>query len=169
MGIRTMTDSVSNKGATAVALELKIPPPAVAALTGGAMWWLSGVTPLVQVPEVARVVVALVTAVVAGILAVGAGVHFRRAKTTVNPLKPQTASSLVTAGIFGYTRNPMYLALLFALIAWAVYLSSPWALAGPVAFVAYISRFQIVPEERVLAGLFGAEYAVYQARVRRWL
>lgn len=99
----------------------------------------------------------------------GAGIRFRRANTTVNPLKPQAASSLVTAGIYRYTRNPMYLGLLFLLVAWAVLLSSPFALLGPVAFVTYISRFQIVPEERVLAALFGAEYAAYQAGVRRWL
>jgi protein-S-isoprenylcysteine O-methyltransferase Ste14 len=173
-----MNDSVSNNGATTAAgpkkpdvrsLELMIPPPAVAAVTCAAMWWISVVTPLAQVPASTRIAVALVIASVGGIFGMGAGVRFRRAKTTFNPAKPQTASSLVTAGIYKYTRNPMYLALVFVLVAWAVFLSSPWAMLGPVAFVPYISRFQIVPEERVLSGLFGAEYSAYQARVRRWL
>ena len=173
-----MNDSVSSNSATTAAgllkpnvrlLELMIPPPAVAALTGAAMWWISVATPLAQVPEGARIAVALAIASVGGIFVVGAGARFRRARTTFNPAKPQTASSLVTTGIYQYTRNPMYLALAFVLVAWAVFLSSPWALAGPVAFVWYISRFQIVPEERVLAGLFGTEYSAYQARVRRWL
>jgi protein-S-isoprenylcysteine O-methyltransferase Ste14 len=55
------------------------------------------------------------------------------------------------------------------LIAWAAYLSSAWALLGPLGFVLYISRFQIAPEERVLSTLFGAEYTAYQSKVRRWL
>ena len=42
-------------------------------------------------------------------------------------------------------------------------------LAGPLAFVLFIHRFQIVPEERILAGVFGAQYAEYRAKVRRWL
>ena len=63
----------------------------------------------------------------------------------------------------------MYLGLSFLLVAWAVFLSSAWALLGPVAFVLYIGRFQIAPEEGALAKLFGSEYADYQAKVRRWL
>lgn len=63
----------------------------------------------------------------------------------------------------------MYAGLFFVLVAWAVFLSSAWALLGPVAFVLYINRFQIVPEERVLAALFGASYTAYTSHVRRWM
>jgi len=84
-------------------------------------------------------------------------------------MKPEKASSLVTTGIYRFTRNPMYLGLLFVLFAWAVFLASVWALLGPVAFVFYIDRFQIAPEEAILAGMFGAAYTEYKARVRRWL
>jgi len=63
----------------------------------------------------------------------------------------------------------MYVGLLCVLVAWAVFLSSAWALLGPVAFVLYITRFQIEPEERALAKLFASEYTDYQAKVRRWL
>jgi protein-S-isoprenylcysteine O-methyltransferase Ste14 len=35
--------------------------------------------------------------------------------------------------------------------------------------VLYVTRFQIEPEERILAGLFGEEYSAYRNRVRRWL
>jgi protein-S-isoprenylcysteine O-methyltransferase Ste14 len=160
------TDACSGK---ASALETKIPPPIVAALICAAMGWLSLVTPSLPMPMIARLAAALAIALVGGMVAIWAGVRFRRAKTTINPVKPQTASSLVTTGIFGYTRNPMYVGLLFLVLAWAMLLSSPIALAGPVAFVLYIGRFQIAPEERALSGLFGAEYAAYQARVRRWL
>ena len=63
----------------------------------------------------------------------------------------------------------MYVGMLFALVAWAIFLSSVWALLGPVAFVLYINRFQIEPEERVLTAMFGADYAKYKSAVRRWL
>lgn len=162
-----MNDSAP--GHNRCSLETRIPPPLVAALMGAAMWWLASLSTLLDVSAGVRIGVALAIASVGGLIAMGAGMRFRRAKTTIDPLKPQAASSLVTAGIFRYTRNPMYLGLLFLLVAWAVLLSSPFALLGPVAFVTYISRFQIVPEERVLATLFGAEYAAYQSEVRRWL
>ena len=63
----------------------------------------------------------------------------------------------------------MYLGLAIALLGWAAFLSAAWPLLGPVLFVLYVNRFQIRPEERVLAELFGAEYANYTGRVRRWL
>ena len=84
-------------------------------------------------------------------------------------MKPQAASSLVIVGVYKLTRNPMYLGLSLVLLGWAVFLWSAWALLGPIVFIAYISRFQIAPEERVLATLFGAEYSAYKAKVRRWL
>jgi protein-S-isoprenylcysteine O-methyltransferase Ste14 len=112
---------------------------------------------------------------VAALAAVGAAfalsgvVAFRRAKTTVDPLRPASTSTLVSSGVFKVTRNPMYVGMLFLLLAWAAYLWSAWSLLGVLGFAAFISRFQIQPEESVLSGLFGAEYAEYKARVRRWL
>jgi protein-S-isoprenylcysteine O-methyltransferase Ste14 len=75
----------------------------------------------------------------------------------------------VATGVYSFTRNPMYLGMASILLAWAVLLASPWALLGPALFVAYITRFQIVPEERVLAKLFGESFAAYTRRVRRWI
>jgi protein-S-isoprenylcysteine O-methyltransferase Ste14 len=96
-------------------------------------------------------------------------VSFRREKTTVNPMKPDSASSLVVSGIYKYTRNPMYLGLVLVLLGWAAFLSNLASLALLPAFVVYISRFQIEPEERVLTSLFPHEYPPYRAKVRRWL
>jgi protein-S-isoprenylcysteine O-methyltransferase Ste14 len=151
------------------ALELKVPPPVVALLVAAAMWGITMIGAPVEVPDVVRYAAAATFAIAGGRISVAGVIWFRRAKTTVNPLKPENTSSLVTAGIYRVTRNPMYLGLLFVLLAWAVFLSSAWALAGPIAFALYIDRFQIAPEERVLATMFGDTYSAYKARVRRWL
>jgi protein-S-isoprenylcysteine O-methyltransferase Ste14 len=102
-------------------------------------------------------------------IALGGVLSFVRAKTTVNPLKPESSAALVSTGVYSFTRNPMYLGMALVLLAWAAYLYSIWALAGPALFAGYITRFQIVPEERALGGLFGDRFASYKKRVRRWL
>jgi len=151
------------------ALELKIPPPAVAVLIAGAMWGISLVTPAIDLPRPVRLAAAIVIALAGGVVALSGAIAFRRAGTTVNPMKPHTASSLVTTGIYRITRNPMYVGDVFVLVAWAIFLSAPWTLAGAPAFVLYMNRFQIAPEERVLLAKFGANYSTYTAKVRRWL
>jgi len=150
-------------------LELKVLPPAVALLIGAAMWSAGSIGAPIPIPDGVRHVVAAAIALAGGGIDLAGLISFRRARTTVNPLKPGNASSLVTSGIYRLTRNPMYLGLLLVLLAWAVFLSSVWAFAGPVAFVLYINRFQISPEERILATMFGAPYSDYKAKVPKWL
>ena len=94
---------------------------------------------------------------------------FRRHRTTVNPLAPQNSSTVVQDGIYRYSRNPMYLGMALLLTAWAVWLAQPACLLVLPLFVAYITRFQILPEERILLARFGAPYQDYLRRVRRWL
>lgn len=151
------------------ALELKIPPPVAAVLTAGAMWGISSVAPLLEMPSSMRRSAALALALAGAAFSLAGVISFRRARTTVNPTKPEKTSSLVCSGVYRVTRNPMYLGLLLVLVAWAVFLSSGWALLGPLAFMLYIDRFQIAPEERALSALFGPTYAVYKSQVRRWL
>ena len=150
-------------------LELKIPPPAVALVAALVMWWVSRYGVVEGVPPHWRIGAALVIAAIGAAFDVAGILAFGRAKTTVNPMKPEKSAALVCSGVYRITRNPMYVGMAFILLAWAVYLASPWALFGPLAFAAYITRFQIKPEERVLAGRFGDAFASYQARVRRWL
>jgi len=151
------------------ALELKIPPPVVALVLVALMWLLAHAAPTLDVPAPLRVACAAVIGVLGAAIGVAGKVGFRRAGTTSNPMQPAKASALVTGGIYRRTRNPMYVSLLLLLVAWAVFLASGWALPGPVAFVLYIGRFQILPEERALSAMFGADYAAYKSRVRRWL
>ena len=114
---------------------------------------------------------ALALALIAGGIAVAiAGVvQFRRASTTVNPMTPEASSSLVVSGVYRRTRNPMYLGFLLALAGWAAFLASFAALMVLPLFVAYMNRFQIVPEERALAARFGQQFEDYRRSVRRWL
>lgn len=150
-------------------LEHKIPPLLVLLVDVPVMWGLSHLLPRIDAPTPLRIALTAVIAC-AGLAFSGAGsLAFKRAGTTVNPLRPQRASSLVITGVYRYTRNPMYVGMMLGLLSWAVYLASPLALLGPVAFIAYITRFQIRPEERVLTAKFGPDYEHYMASVRRWI
>jgi protein-S-isoprenylcysteine O-methyltransferase Ste14 len=150
-------------------LEHRIPPPLVGLVLAGAMWGLATLPPALALPAGPRL--ALVALLVAAGVAfdIGGVLAFLRQRTTVNPLRPQNASALVTGGIYRLTRNPMYVGMALLLTAWAVQLSALWPFAGPAAFILYMNRFQIVPEERALRALFGEAWAAYAARVRRWL
>lgn len=150
-------------------LELKIPPPVVAVIFGVFMWVVSKGMGGWEISLPIRSVVALLLVAIGVAFSAAGIVQFRQCKTTVNPIKPETASALVSSGVFNVTRNPMYVGLALVLVAWAVFLASPWTLMGPLAFGLYIDRFQIAPEERALSKLFGAEYSTYKARIRRWL
>lgn len=160
---------VQTHGSRRRGLELKLPPPLVALLVAGVMWELAKLTPQMELSGSFRHLGSGVLFLTGVLFTLGAMLTFRRSKTTVNPLKPEAATALVSGGPFRVSRNPMYLGLLLVLIGWAVLLGAPSSLAGPVVFVLYIQRFQIIPEERVLALKFGEVYAQYCARVRRWL
>ena len=150
-------------------LAALVPPPAIAAVAAAAMWGIAAFTPRLSWPPSLRAAIVAALAIVALVFSVGGVVALKRARTTLNPVEPETTSALVGSGIYRVTRNPMYVGLAFFLAAWAAFLSSAFALLGPLAYVLYIDRFQIVPEERALSKLFRAEYEVYRARVRRWL
>lgn len=110
----------------------------------------------------------------AGLALMGAGtailgvVEFRRAKTTVDPRTPDQSASLVTGGVYRLSRNPMYAGFLLALFGWGLFLGSAWSLLFLPAFVFYMNRFQIIPEERFMRAKFGNSYDAYSDRVRRW-
>ena len=149
-------------------LELKVPPPIVTLIIAVTMWAVASITPAFKMGMPPRIAAALVLSLLGGMFALAGAISFRRARTTVNPLKPEKTSALVSSGLYRVTRNPMYVGLLFVLIGWAVFLVAPVTLVGPVGFVAYMNRFQIEPEELVLSQLFGNDYSEYKSRVRRW-
>lgn len=150
-------------------LEHRIPPPAVAVLIGAAMWGTARLGPLIDLAPALRIAVAAAVAVTGVAFNIAGMVAFQRARTTLNPMNPEKASTLVTTGVYGITRNPMYVGGALLLVSWAVYLSSVWALLGPLLFVLYITKLQILPEERALSAMFGSGFDAYRDQVRRWL
>jgi protein-S-isoprenylcysteine O-methyltransferase Ste14 len=146
----------------------RIPPPVLALLAALAMRWLAVSLPVATlVSGDLRWLGALVGLLAVWMMLAAFG-QFRRARTTVSPLKPETASAMVTDGVFAYSRNPMYLGLTLILGGWAFWLGAltPW-LVLPV-FTTAITALQILPEERALAGLFGADFAAYRRKTARW-
>ncbi|KHT62046.1 hypothetical protein RJ45_19140 [Photobacterium gaetbulicola] len=104
------------------------------------------------------------------LIALLATMTFKRAKTTVNPYSFDNVNALVTSGVFGYSRNPMYLAMALALLGIGFIVGKVvLAMLVAIGFVSYLTKFQILPEERLLADLFGAEYRQYCQQVRRWI
>lgn len=150
-------------------LELRLPPPLVALLCAIAMYGLSRLAPAWLWVLPYSTPLALFTAAMGIGIALGGVMAFRSHRTTVNPLHPEKATAIVTIGIYRHTRNPMYLGLLVVLLGFAIWLGSALAPIMLVVFVLYLTRFQIVPEERALLAKFGEEYARYMRRVRRWL
>ncbi len=150
-------------------LENLIPPPVLLLLVGLAMWavgklpghWNSA--PLIHYGTTALLAIVGFAFNAAGFRTI------RKAGSTIDPTRPSAASTLVTHGPFQVTRNPMYVGFVVMLLAWAAYLQSMWALPGPLLLVMYLTRFQIIPEERALSAKFGADFDGYATRVRRWL
>jgi protein-S-isoprenylcysteine O-methyltransferase Ste14 len=147
-------------------LELKIPPPVVVFVGGLLNWSATRWTDSLFSPPW---LVIGVLVVVAGVVGVTGVLVCLRCKTTVHPWSPDETSVLVTDGIFQLSRNPMYLALLVFLVACCLYQPtwlSPFIFGGVTR---YLTRFQILPEERILSDKFGDQYAQYASSVRRWL
>jgi protein-S-isoprenylcysteine O-methyltransferase Ste14 len=150
-------------------LELKVPPLAVGVLLAALIWLVSRLLPSFKFVFPGRQFLALTLAIAGAMIIVLGVASFRRAKTTINPMKPESSSSLVISGIYKLSRNPMYLGFLLVLVGWAVLLSNALAFVFVPAFIFYMNRFQIDPEEKALAGKFGQEFLDYKSRVRRWL
>jgi len=93
--------------------------------------------------------------------------RFKHAGTTIRPDRP--ANTLVTAGPYRITRNPMYLGLALVCSGIAIADQSLWALILLPVVLAIIRRHAIEGEEAFLERRFGADYLGYKAKVRRWI
>ncbi|MBD1388413.1 MULTISPECIES: methyltransferase family protein [Echinimonadaceae] len=150
-------------------LELKVPPIIVLLLTASLMLLSSEVTEPLSFDVPATQGLGWFFAI-AGLIVIGRGVQvFRHHQTTVDPRVPDASSHLVVSDIYGYTRNPMYLGMALCLVGWAFYLCNLIALGLVFVFMAYITQFQVIPEERFLGRKFGQCYTDYAGKVGRWV
>jgi len=151
-------------------MHLRIPPPIVA-LIGILLIFLSKdyILILYLHPHLQNTL-SILFLIIGFVIIFSATKEFKKSETTVNPMKPETSTSLVTSGIFKYTRNPMYLGLTSILLASCFYFSSLLGIIVYVPlFILYITIFQIIPEEETMKGLFNDEYLDYCSKVRRWI
>lgn len=150
-------------------LELKIPPAMLVILFAVAMWLVSSMSAwaVIQIPGKEWVAGAL--GLMGFALITVAAVEFISAKTTANPLTPESTTSIVPTGVYRLSRNPMYVGFLLMLAAWGVFLANVLSVLLLPLFVVYLVRFQIIPEEKILLAKFGDDYARYLKSVRRWL
>ena len=160
---------MSLKKISCKSLELKIVPPLQLIIAGLLMLLIANILPYCNVNLAYKNITATLLGFIAVSLSIFAIVHFKRHKTTIHPHQPEKTSTIVNTGIYARSRNPMYLALILILLAFAIFLANIATLIIIPCFIAYITQFQIKPEERILTQLFGQEYLTYTQKVRRWL
>lgn len=148
-------------------MKLRIPPPVVTALCAALMWLPGRFLPAAAFAP--KPTLALAILVGALVLMITAAVQFARARTTINPMRPERASHLVTSGVFAVSRNPIYLADLLVLVAAGFWIGNWFAFAACALFVIWMNRYQIAPEEAALTQLFGEQFIAYCSHVRRWI
>jgi len=149
-------------------MKLKIPPLLVTLLFALFMYLLAKYLPVGYFDFFGRNYLMYVLFFLAFIIGIVSLLQFFKSKTSIDPFKPAKVSKLVTNGLYRYSRNPMYLALLLLLLAWGLYLGNAFNTLLAAGFVFYMNTFQIIPEEEVLTGKFGKEFQKYCVMARRW-
>lgn len=145
-----------------------VPPLLVLATAAGTAWFLDRIFGP-SITAQGSVLWGTGVAALGAAVAVTGVIAFRRAQTTVDPIRPERATSLVATGIYRVTRNPMYLGFVLMLLGWVIALASLSGVLVTSAFFVYLDRVQIPPEEAALRARFGAVYDAYVSRVRRWV
>lgn len=149
-------------------MKLKLPPVLVFMVFSLLMYVLSVFLPFGDFEFFGKgflIWVLVGSGILVGIVTV---VQFLILKTTIDPRTPSKTTKLVTNGIYGFSRNPMYLALLMLLLAWGLWLGNAFNTLLVAGFVGYMNKFQIIPEEEALTRIFGKEFRQYCTQVRRW-
>ncbi|WP_350285497.1 isoprenylcysteine carboxylmethyltransferase family protein [uncultured Croceitalea sp.] len=149
-------------------MQLRLPPIVVFLIFAVFMFMLARFLPFGEFDFFGRMGLMYIVWGLAVVLVLLALIKFKRAKTTVDPTRPSNASSLVISGIYSYTRNPMYLAMLLVLIGFGLKLGNAFNTMTAAGFVYYMNHFQIKPEEEALTERFGKNYKLYCKAVRRW-
>ena len=145
----------------------KIPPPIVTLIFGLIIYFSKSFFPVYTLDN--SNMVSIIFFIFGFSVLITAIQSFKRHETTINPLNPDKASSLVNSGIFSYSRNPMYLGMLLILLSISFKFNISGGIFISFLFKIYITRFQIIPEEEAMAKLFGEEFITYKNQTRRWI
>jgi protein-S-isoprenylcysteine O-methyltransferase Ste14 len=147
--------------------NVRIAPPVLALLHIIAAYLLAWFLPLpFIVPSIVKYI-GFALVVIGFLLGLGAVLAFRRARTTLDPYHP--VSSIVTSGVYGFSRNPIYLGFVLMVIGIPLSSGTYWGIILAPIFIMLCNRLVIEHEEAYLAKKFGTTYTDYTSRVRRWL
>ncbi|NNK76980.1 MAG: isoprenylcysteine carboxylmethyltransferase family protein [Maribacter sp.] len=149
-------------------MRLKLPPVLIFLLFSIVMFLLARFLPFGDFQFFGRNNLVLFLIGMAVLIAIISLSQFFSRKTTIDTRTPFKTTKLVTRGIYKYSRNPMYLAILLVLLAWGLWLGNAFNTLVAAGFVGYMNKFQIKPEEEALTTIFGKEYQQYCTQVRRW-
>jgi protein-S-isoprenylcysteine O-methyltransferase Ste14 len=145
------------------------PPPLLGLACIAAGFIAARFKPLPFFPGLAsvRIAIAIVLFLVPVAIIVVARRELINHKEHPNPYKP--TSAIVSSGIYGFSRNPIYIAFLIAVLATAIAANNAWLFLSIVLLFVLLQFGVVRAEERYLSGKFGTEYDEYRRRVRRWL
>jgi len=146
---------------------IRIIPPAIFLIALAAAFLANWFWPVQFFPDVVRYSLGFFLLLASGAVMPFVLGAFKRADTTFDPRRQPSA--LVTEGAFRYSRNPSYMALIVLCIGIGVIADNAWVFITTAIATAYLYRFVILVEERILEAKFGEEYRQYKSRVRRWL
>ncbi len=150
-------------------MKLKVPPAFVFGVHFALVWVISKYLIFATLDFSGKLLLAQILSMTGCLIALIAILTLYRAGTTIDPVDPGKASHLVSTGIFKWSRNPIYLALLLILMAWIVWKGNAVAAFMAIFFIWYMTHFQIIPEEIALEKKFGMEFSEYKSKVRRWI
>ena len=145
----------------------KIPPPIVALFCGLGIYCSRYLFPTFSFDY--SILISIIFVLTGFFVFLSAIRSFKKHETTVDPLNPEKASSLVTNGVFKYSRNPMYLGVLLILCSISIQFSLIGGLIIIPIFVLFITKYQIIPEEKAMKNLFKKDFQLYKEKTRRWL
>ena len=148
-------------------IKTKFPPPLVALTFGFLINYTKNIFPKIEIKN--EIIFGSFMIISGLIIILSAIILFKKYQTTITPLNPSNATKLITDGIYKFSRNPMYLGLLFVLFGISIILNPTGGLFLIPLFILYLNIFQIVPEENAMVDLFKDEFLEYRKNVRRWI
>ena len=148
-------------------IKTKIPPPLVALTFGFLIKYTKNIFPVIEIKN--EIVFGSFMIISGLIIILSAIILFKKYKTTITPLNPSKATKLIVHGVYKFSRNPMYLGLLFVLFGVSTMLNPIGGLFFTPLFILYLNYFQIIPEENAMIQLFKGEFLKYKSNVRRWI